>query len=330
MPAVSVAPELRRHPTVPTRRIGLSDELRERQINRGLYISRRGEKIAIPIDHIGSPTLFLGREFWRRDALRGTHRVGAVFVVPESDEKARLLQWANKNVDPDYSAAFYKESLGHDVHVSMYGNLYGKHWHLGWADPFEPENVRGPLDPLAETLNRELQRHIAGLYLPRDRDTKFARYERIAAFRESWLKAHGPAISGVGFIEDLGWLAGAKVTDAFVSEIVDELVSATASEFADFDFHEVGTDSTAEDNSQTALVATSGIARATGSPTDSDPDYVNVATITADATETWEEHGIFNNSSGAALMDRSLTGGQSVNSSDQVQYTYTLTLNEEA
>ncbi|KKL24278.1 hypothetical protein LCGC14_2416890, partial [marine sediment metagenome] len=52
--------------------------------------------------------------------------------------------------------------------------------------------------------------------------------------------------------------------------------------------------------------------------------------ITADATETWEEEGLFNNTAGAALMDRSLTGGQAVNSSDQVEYTYELTKNPEA
>lgn len=330
MRATEVAPAMRRHPVAPTRRIALSEERYDEQVASGLYVMRRGEKLAVPVDSLADPIRYLGLDFWRRDALRGTHRAGAVFAAPQSDKKARLLQWANEHVDPDYSAAYYQKTLGHDLHVSIYGNLSGRHWHRGWADPFEPENACGPIDPLAVTLNRELQRHIAGLYERRPNDSRMSRYERIAAFLEAWLRQRGAAIAGEGFVEELGWLSGAKVTDAFVSEIIDELVSATASEFADFDFHEVGTDNTAEDNAQTALIATSGIARATGSPTDSDPDYVNVATITADATETWEEHGIFNNSSGAALMDRSLTGGQSVNSSDQVQYTYTLTLNEEA
>lgn len=326
-----VAPELRRHPNVPTRRIGLTPELRDRQIKRGIYTLHHGAKLAIPVDDLSDSTRFLGRDFWRRDALRGTHRAGAVFAPPEvGDWRRRLLHWANKNVDPDYSASYYKETLGHDLHTSVYGDLFARHWHPGWADPFEPENVSPALDPLAETLNSELQRHIAGLYLPRPSDKKFSRYERIAAFREAWLKSRGPVIVDYGFVEELGWLSGAKVTDAFVSEIIDELVSATGSEFADFDFHEVGTDSTAEANSQTALIVSSGIARATGTPTDSDPIYQSVATITADATETWEEHGLFNNSTGAALMDRSLTGGQSVASGNQVSYTYQLTVNEEA
>jgi hypothetical protein len=134
----------------------------------------------------------------------------------------------------------------------------------------------------------------------------------------------------MGFVEDLGFLSAGKVTDAFVSEEIDELVSTTGSEYADFDNHEVGTSSQAESNDDTALIATSGIARAAGTPTDSDPIYQNVGTITADASETWEEHGLFNNTTGVALMDRSLTGGQAVVSSDQVQYTYQLTKNPEA
>lgn len=142
-----------------------------------------------------------------------------------------------------------------------------------------------------------------------------------------------PSVSEVrgrgGFVEDLGWLCGAKVTDAFVSNEIDNLVGSVTN-YAAYDFHEVGTSSASEDNNHTALQATSGIARATGTPTDADPIYQNVATITADATETWEEHGIFNASSGGTMMDRSLTGGQAVNSSDQVEYTYQLTKNPEA
>ena len=134
----------------------------------------------------------------------------------------------------------------------------------------------------------------------------------------------------MGFTENCGWVSGGKVTDAFVSEVIDELVSTAGTEFADFDFHEVGTSAQGEDNNDTALIATTGIARATGAPTDSDPIYQNVGTITADATETFEEHGLFNNVSGAALLDRSTTGGQAVTSSDQVEYTHQTTINPEA
>lgn len=112
-----------------------------------------------------------------------------------------------------------------------------------------------------------------------------------------------------GFTENLGLLSAGLVTTAIVSEEIDELVSAASSEYADFDFAEIGTNPAAENNTHTALQTSSGIARVAGTPTDSDPIFPSVATITADATESWEEHGIFNNLTGAAMMDRSLTGG---------------------
>ena len=57
------------------------------------------------------------------------------------------------------------------------------------------------------------------------------------------------------------------------------------------------------------------------------PTYTSVATITADATETWEEHGMVSTTTDS-LFDRNLTSGQSVNSSD-TQYTLVETVNPE-
>ena len=94
----------------------------------------------------------------------------------------------------------------------------------------------------------------------------------------------------------------------------------------------MGTSATAENNDQTALLVSSGIALAAGTQVDDagdPPTYTTVATITADATETWEEHGCFSTGTDS-LFDRNLTGGQSVNSSDTVQYTLTETINPEA
>lgn len=318
---------LRRRPDVPLRAVPLSFELADRQIERGIYTVHRGERVAIPVDDIHDPTRFLGQDFWRRSALMGgVHRVGAIPAPPDLGTwRAELLQ-KMAEADPDATAARYKALLGHDLHIGIFGNLYAKHWHAGWANPFEPESFDAPLDPNGESLNAELRAHIRSIL----ESCRPDRYERAQAFREEWLRSRGPLIDGAGFVEQLGWLSGAKVTDAFVSEIIDEMTSATGTEFADFDHHEVGTDSTAENNDHTALQVTSGIARVAGTPTDSDPIYQTVATITADATETWQEHGVFNNTTGPALLDRSLTGGQAVNSSDQVQYTYQLTVNPEA
>lgn len=280
-----------------------------------MFVVQRGERFAIPADRLTEPTIFQSRDLWRQTASGQVYRPGAKARPTEFGIQRKLLAWANEHISPDFSYRYYLAALGHDLHVSTYANLYAKHWHRGWANPFNPDKIEGSLDPTFETLFKTHEG---------DHDCR--------------LGGNCPASTGVlradlsrlgGFVEHLGWLSGGKVTTVFVSEEIDELVSATGSEYADFDFHEVGTSSTAESNAHTALQATSGIARATGTPTDADPIYRSVATVTADATETWQEHGIFNNTTGAALMDRSLTGGQAVNNLDTVQYTYELTKNSE-
>ncbi len=290
---------MKRHPTVPHSRLALGVVDREFQIRRGLYVTERGERFAIPVDRLDEPTKYAGRTLWRRDPVHGTYRPGVQFSAPGTDLHKRLLAWLRDHVNEGIPHAYYMAVLGHDVHASIRGDLFARHFHVGWANPLDPGRFDSPLDPLFQT------------------NPDRARLAKLAP-------------SMFGFVENCGWVSGGKVTDAFVSEMIAELVSTAGTEFADFDFHEVGTSTQAESNNDTALIATSGIARATGTPTDSDPIYQNVGTITADATETWEEHGLFNNISGAALMDRSLTSGQAVVSSDQVEYTYQLTVNPEA
>lgn len=135
----------------------------------------------------------------------------------------------------------------------------------------------------------------------------------------------------VGWLENVGLVSVGKVTVAFRDFVVDQLIAETSA-FGDFKYHEVGTDNTAEANSQTALIATSGIARVAGTQVEAAADqYRSVATVTADASETWQEHGIFNASSAGTMMDRSLISPTvAVVASDTVQFTYTLTCNAES
>lgn len=304
----------KRHPEVRDRTLPLTEKDAALQIQRGLYTVERGERFALPIDHIKRPNDYQGRRLWERDRQGRVFRPGVRMVPHGTTLHRRALEWGRDHIHRDLPYWYYLAVLGHDLHVATFANLYGRHWHVGWANPFTGE-MTPAIDPTFETLFKtHYVDHVCDLpACPRDLGITLAMLQGLR-----------------GFTEDLGWLSGAKVTDAFVSEEIDELVSATGSEYADFDYHEVGTDDTAEDNDQTALIATSGIARATGTPTDADPIYRSVATVTADATETWDEHGIFNNSSGAAMMDRNLTGGQSVVSSDQVEYTHELTKSPEA
>lgn len=135
----------------------------------------------------------------------------------------------------------------------------------------------------------------------------------------------------IGWLENLGVVSHGLVTTAFRDDCVDELQAS--GEFFDYKYHEVGTDNTAEDNTHTALIATSGIGRVTGTQTEGATAdiYKSVATVTADATEPWQEHGIFSNVSGACLMDRSLISpAVSVVPSDTCEFTYEITFNAEA
>lgn len=133
-----------------------------------------------------------------------------------------------------------------------------------------------------------------------------------------------------GTVVDLGVICRKKVTKAFVNFLVDNLQTETSA-FGDFKYHEVGTDNTAEANTQTTLETSSGIARATGTQTEgaSANIYKTVATITADTTENWVEHGVFNASTGGTMMDRSVFAAIGVESGDTVQFTYELTCNAE-
>ena len=112
------------------------------------------------------------------------------------------------------------------------------------------------------------------------------------------------------------------VTTAFVDFIVDQLIAET-SVFGDFKYHEVGIGVGAEAVGDTALGTTSGIARATGTQVETDHDtYKSVGTITADATEAWTEHGLFNASTGVTLMDRTVFSAINVVSGNQVEFTF--------
>lgn len=309
-----------RHPIVPHRSLALSEAQAEVQIQRGLFTTERGVRLAIPVDRIKQPEVFLNRDLWRQDREGRVYRPGARFSAPGTQWQGKLLGFLRDHVNENIPAYYYRAVLGHDAHLSIQGNLFARHWHAGWANPFNPDKVEMALDPKFQTF---FDTHFRGPH-----DCRLG--SLCPSNKESAASALTRMQSQAGFTEDLGWISGAKVTTAFRDEIVDELFSTTGTEFADFDYHEVGTSTTAESNAHTALQATTSIARATGTPTDGGSTYASVATITADTTESWEEHGIFNNTTSVAMMDRNLTGGQSVNSSDQVEYTYTLTVNAEA
>ena len=305
----------KRHPNVPHRRLALSEQGAEAQIKQGLHVVERGEPFALPVDRVSDPTIFHDRKLWQRDSEGKVSRRGTEASAPSWLWVPKAWKAANKISGGRATVLRNMLAFGHDVHVTTFGNLYARHWHAGWADPFTGETT-GSLDPTFETMKTTHfsgHHECGGTVCPQ-------------AIWATWDKALIALAGRRGFVEDCGWISGGLVTTAFVSEEIDELVSDTASEYNDFLLHEVGISNTAEVNTHTAIqtLTATPIARQAGTQVDVDPIYRSVATITADNTETFEEHALFNNTTGAAMMDRSTTGGQAVNSSDTVEYTYEL------
>lgn len=158
----------------------------------------------------------------------------------------------------------------------------------------------------------------------------------ISEYAETYVKhfhttERDPFTGEYGWLENVGRCSNGKVTVAFRNFEVACLVVDTTI-YGDFKYHEVGLSAQAESNADTALITTTGIARATGTQVDAGSGvYRSVVTITADATETWQEHGIFNASTGVTLLDRSLLSPTVATvASDTCQITYELTKSAES
>lgn len=135
-------------------------------------------------------------------------------------------------------------------------------------------------------------------------------------------------------VEDYGIVGRKMVTDAGVNYIVDAFQNTT--EVENLKFHGIGTGTTAEAASQTALVTeltteyNPDNTRATGSTTEGATAniYRTVGTNTLDATPgaALREHGVFSASSAGTLLDRTLYSAITLSSGDALQSTYDLTL----
>lgn len=136
-----------------------------------------------------------------------------------------------------------------------------------------------------------------------------------------------------GRTESLGTISRKKVTGAFVTDIVSNMVTDTTA-FGDYKFHDCGTGTTAEANTQTALVTPFGGARVSGTQvaggTSTAPTYTSVATISFTSTLAITEHAVFNASTSGTMLDRSVFAAINVVNGDSIQFTYTLTINAEA
>lgn len=142
-------------------------------------------------------------------------------------------------------------------------------------------------------------------------------------------------IAANGQKTDYGLVSLRVVTDAGVDFIVDAFQNSV--EVENMKYHGLGTDSTAEDVGDTALVTEltteyTGNVRATGTTAEgaSTNIYQTVATNTLDGTPgaALREHGIFDQAAtgGGTLLDRTVFAAITLSSGDALQSTYELTV----
>jgi hypothetical protein len=172
-------------------------------------------------------------------------------------------------------------------------------------------------------------------------------FERsLAAQQAAEDASRGGALSVVGHLwlatvdragrrQDLG-LAGCRVvTTAGVNYIVDAFQNLT--ELENMKYHGVGTGTTAEASSQTALVTelttqySVSSTRPTGSVGEQSGNanvYETAATITVSASVALTEHAIFSQAAvaGGTMLDRTLFGVVNLASGESLQATYDFTI----
>ena len=126
---------------------------------------------------------------------------------------------------------------------------------------------------------------------------------------------------------DYGLLSCRVVTTAFVNFLVDQLQTET-SEFGDFKYHDSGVGNTAEAVGDTDMETTDGEDRVAGTQTEgaSANIYKSVGTISYTSTKAITECGLFSQSTGATLMDRSVFSAVNVVDGDSIEFTYQITM----
>ncbi len=136
------------------------------------------------------------------------------------------------------------------------------------------------------------------------------------------------ALNG-GRMIDLGLLGQRVVTDAGVAFLVDDWADDTK-DITNMNFHDSGTDGTAENANQTNLIAEAGpTTRATGSKSQPSANILrSVGTIAYTGTLGILEHGLFSTAARTTdeLWDRTIFSVINVVNGDSIQFTYDCTL----
>jgi len=167
-------------------------------------------------------------------------------------------------------------------------------------------------------------------------DEKQKKARRTISSKSSIQATLGAVLVRDGERYNFGIVCERKVTTEFVEFLVDQLQAETSA-IGDFKYHISGTGTNAEAVGDTELQTPIGTTREVGTQTEGATAeiYRSVATIAYTSTLAVTEHAIFNEAYAAAqtdgiLMDRSVFSAINVVNGDSIEYTYELTVQDEA
>lgn len=209
-----------------------------------------------------------------------------------------------------------------------------------WLPPGVEDALNHKKSNLAQAVRQVLQ------YLPRDvphaREAALELITRLSATVVVESNLHLTVIRGRQSLlnyndrrplEDYGWVGWKLITTAGVNYLVDAWQNSV--ELESFKYHGIGTGSTAESSSDTALVTeltteySPDSTRATGSLTEgaSANIFRTVGTNTLDGTPgaSLREHGVFSAAAAGTLWDRTVYAAITLSSGDSLQSTYDMT-----
>ena len=139
----------------------------------------------------------------------------------------------------------------------------------------------------------------------------------------------GIRIKRNGIWYDFGIVGHKVITTAYAEFYVDQLIAET-SVFGDFKHHAIGTDSTAENITDTDLGTQVESVTAGTQVEDSSKVYKSIASIAITATRALREHGIANNAvfASGTMMDRTVFALLTLDNGDTFEATYKLSVSD--
>jgi len=170
---------------------------------------------------------------------------------------------------------------------------------------------------------------VARAYEPKDKSLsfEFLKAHPVTLFPELWKPKKEKFFFGLFSRLIIRKRKDHVVTTAFANFVAAQLITETSA-FGDFKYHDSGIGTGDESAADTGLGTPWGGSRDVGTQVQGATavGYKSVATTTYNATKAITEHGLFNAASGVTLMDRSKFAAINVVDTNQIEWTYEITI----